>query len=80
VAQNKPSRRQFCLSAARTGAAETVGMPKPDMLHPIPAILVEMIRVGRLVPVIDRVCPFTDLIGLPRYLETGHKRGNPIVI
>jgi NADPH:quinone reductase-like Zn-dependent oxidoreductase len=33
-----------------------------------------------LSPVLDRIYPLTDLIDAHRHMETGHKRGNVVVV
>ena len=39
-----------------------------------------MVEDGKLEPVIDRVYPLGDLIEAHRHMETGHKRGNVVVV
>jgi NADPH:quinone reductase-like Zn-dependent oxidoreductase len=41
--------------------------------------LVALIEVGKLVPVIDRSYPLSDLPEAIRYLETGHARGKVVI-
>lgn len=71
----------------RTGVAGTrkarfsaTGMLKPGVLRPMLGTLVEMAEDGRLAPMIDRVYPLADLIEAHRHVETGHKRGNVVVV
>jgi len=71
----------------RTGVAGTrkarfsaTGILKPEVLRPMLGTLVEMAEDGRLAPMIDRVYPLADLIEAHRHVETGHKRGNVVVV
>lgn len=64
----------------RKARFSATGMLKPDVLRPMLATLVEMVEDGKLEPVIDRVYPLGDLIEAHRHMETGHKRGNVVVV
>lgn len=56
------------------------GMLKPEVLRPMLGTLVEMAEDGGLAPIIDRVYPLDDLPEAHRHVETGHKRGNVVVV
>jgi NADPH:quinone reductase-like Zn-dependent oxidoreductase len=62
---------------ARFSAA---GLQKPELLRSLLIRLIKMIAAGTLSPVQDRVYPLADLIEAHRHMETGHKRGNVVVV
>ena len=68
------------IAGRRKARFSATGMLKPDVLRPMLATLVEMAEDGKLAPVIDRVYPLADLIEAHRYMETGHKRGNVVMV
>ena len=68
------------IAGTRKARFSATGMLKPDVLRPMLATLVEMVEDGKLEPVIDRVYPLGDLIEAHRHMETGHKRGNVVVV
>jgi len=68
------------IAGTRKARFSATGMLKPDVLRPMLAALVEMVEDGKLEPVIDRVYPLADLIEAHRHMETGHKRGNVVVV
>lgn len=43
------------------------------------ALLVELVEAGALVPVIDRIVPFEDIVEAHRRVDTGHKAGSVVV-
>ena len=47
---------------------------QPDL-----AVLRELLDMGKVTPVIDRVYPLSDVAEAIRYLETGHARGKIVV-
>ncbi len=71
---------QTTIAGTRKARFSATGMLKPDVLRPMLAALVEMVEDGKLEPVIDRVYPLADLIEAHRHMETGHKRGNVVVV
>lgn len=68
------------MAGRRKARFSATGMLKPDVLRPMLATLLEMVEEGKLEPVIDRVYPLADLIEAHRHMETGHKRGNVVVV
>ncbi len=50
--------------------------PTPESL----AFLIELVAAGRLRPVLDRCYPLAQLVDAHRYVDTGHKKGNVVVI
>ncbi len=64
----------------RKARFSATGMLKPEVLRPMLGRLIEMAGDGTLAPVIDRVYPLADLIEAHRHMETGHKRGNVVVV
>jgi NADPH:quinone reductase-like Zn-dependent oxidoreductase len=68
------------IAGPRKARFSATGMLKPDVLRPMLATLTRMVEDGKLVPVIDRIYPLDDLIEAHRHMETGHKRGNVVVV
>jgi len=42
-------------------------------------LLKDLLEAGKLVPVIDRRYPLSDVAGAIRYLEEGHARGKVVI-
>lgn len=57
-----------------------VGLEKPHRLRAMLAEIMTLIGQDRLAPVMDRIYPLADLIEAHAYVETGHKRGNVVVV
>ena len=68
------------VARARKARFSATGMLKPEVLRPMLGTLTRMVEDGTLAPVIDRVYPLADLIEAHRHMETGHKRGNVVVV
>ena len=69
--------RFFGRRRARFAAA---GLQSPDLLRAHLETLIDMAEKGELSPVLDRVYPLSDLVEAHRHMETGHKRGNVVVV
>lgn len=57
-----------------------VGLEKPGYLRAMLSEILTLVDEGRLAPVVDRIYPLADLIEAHAYVETGHKRGNVVVV
>tara|TARA_R110002049_G_scaffold309071_1_gene516414 strand:+ start:704 stop:1684 length:981 start_codon:yes stop_codon:yes gene_type:complete len=57
-----------------------VGLEKPHRLRAMLAEIIILIDQGRLAPVMDRIYPLADLKEAHACVETGHKRGNVVVV
>ena len=68
------------VAGTRKARFSATGMLKPEVLRPMLGTLLEMAEDGKLAPVIDRVYPLADLVEAHRHMETGHKRGNVVVV
>ncbi|MFA8385652.1 MAG: NAD(P)-dependent alcohol dehydrogenase [Pelagibaca sp.] len=68
------------IAGTRKARFSATGMMKPDVLRRMLTSLVAMAEDRKLAPVIDRVYPLSDLIEAHRHMETGHKRGNVVVV
>lgn len=67
----------FGSQKARFSAA---GLQPPALLRDLLDQLIDMADSGALAPVFDRIYPLDDLIAAHRHMETGHKRGNIVVM
>ncbi|WP_372839891.1 NAD(P)-dependent alcohol dehydrogenase [Phaeovulum sp.] len=64
----------------RKARFSATGLLKPEILRPMLAKLIKMNTLGKLEPVIERVYPLDDLIAAHEHMESGHKRGNIVVV
>lgn len=56
------------------------GILKPEAQRTMHKALLEMVEAGQFAPVMDRTYPLDHLIEAHAYVETGHKRGNVVVV
>ncbi|GAB5446288.1 NAD(P)-dependent alcohol dehydrogenase [Gymnodinialimonas sp.] len=68
------------LSGGRRALFAAAGLLPPETLRAHLARLLEMLATGTLAPVLDRVYPLADLVEAHRHVQTGHKRGNVVVV
>jgi len=54
-----------------------VVMPKPNQKDLV--FLIELCEAGKVVPVIDRRYPLSEVADAIRYLEEGHARGKVVI-
>jgi len=55
-----------------------IGMWKPNNSEDL-ALLAELFEAGRVVPVVDRCYPLSEVPEALRYLEVGHVKGKAII-
>ena len=68
------------LVGGRRALFTAVGLQPPDILRASLDRLLEMMEAGTVSPVLDRIYPLADLIEAHLHMETGHKRGNVVVV
>jgi NADPH:quinone reductase-like Zn-dependent oxidoreductase len=68
------------LTGGRRALFAAAGLQPPEALRAHLGRLLAMVEAGTLSPVLDRVYPLADLIEAHRHMETGHKRGNVVVV
>jgi NADPH:quinone reductase-like Zn-dependent oxidoreductase len=68
------------LGGGRRARFTAVGLQAPDDLRAHLRHLLAMVESGAFSPLLDRVYPLCDLIEAHRHMETGHKRGNVVVV
>lgn len=56
------------------------GMSKPEVHREELTEVLDLIAKGQFAPVMDRTYPLNDLVEAHRYVETGRKRGNVVVV
>ncbi|MDQ0892965.1 NAD(P)-dependent alcohol dehydrogenase [Agromyces ramosus] len=67
------------LSRGRRAAITFTGLRSAQAKAADLALLVELVERGALVPVIDMVVPFDDIVEAHRRVDTGHKAGSVVV-
>ncbi|MEM8979785.1 MAG: NAD(P)-dependent alcohol dehydrogenase [Pseudomonadota bacterium] len=65
---------------SKTAQFAAAGMSKPQVHREELAEILELIEQNQFSPMIDRSYPLSDLVEAHRYVETGRKRGNVVVV
>lgn len=65
---------------ARKARFSATGMLKADVQRAMHEQLIDLVEADKFAPVIDRTYPLAELIEAHRYVETGRKRGNVVVV
>lgn len=68
------------LFGKRKARFSATGMLKPDALRTMLSSLLGLIEEERLIPFVDRTYPLPQLMAAHRYVETGRKRGNVVIL
>lgn len=69
--------KPFGLKSANFAA---VGLKKPSVHRDHLQAVLSEIEKGAFSPLMDRTYPFSDLVEAHQYVETGHKRGNVVLV
>ena len=72
----------LCTAIAGTKRAKfaAAGLEKPALHRTELAEILDLVKEQRFLPVMDRTYPLSDLVDAHRYVETGRKRGNVVVV
>ena len=73
------SLRSF-LYGSRKARFSATGMLKPNVQRAMHQQLVNLVEEDKFAPVMDRIYPFDQLVDAHQYVESGHKRGNVVVV
>jgi len=68
------------LFGKRKARFSATGMLKPEVQRALHSQLIELVEADKLAPVMDRTYPLDALIEAHRYMESGRKRGNVVVV
>ncbi|GGL81699.1 NAD(P)-dependent alcohol dehydrogenase [Wenxinia marina] len=68
------------LTGNRTARFSATGLLKPDVLRGMHRQLLDFVEARLFSPVIDRAYPFAELGEAHRYVESGHKAGNVVLV
>ena len=64
----------------RKARFSATGILKSEIQRAFHRQLIDLVEADKLAPVMDRTYPLDQLIEAHRYMETGHKRGNVVVV
>ncbi len=76
----KMSRSDYCRSLSDNGMFVSVDGEKPDISTEDLILLRELVEIGQLKPVIDKIYPLESIVEAHTYVDKGHKKGNVIII
>ncbi len=65
---------------ARKARFSATGLLAPEVLRSMLSAVIDLCEAGKFSPLMDRSYPLEQLIEAQRYMETGHKRGNVVVV
>ncbi len=68
------------LFGSKTAHFAAAGLVKPEQLRVYFEQIIDLSRAGKFAPLMDRTYPLSDLVEAHSYVETGHKRGNVVVV
>ncbi len=68
------------LFGKKTAKFAAAGLSKPAVHHAELSEILALMAKNQFSPVMDRTYPFSDLVEAHRYVETGRKRGNVVVV
>ena len=68
------------ISGNKRALFAAAGMEKPAVHREELAEILQLFAAGQFAPVMDRTYPLTDLVEAHRYVETGRKWGNVVVV
>ena len=68
------------LVGGRRARFQPTGLQKPEVLRDLLAQLLTLHATGQFAPAQDRVYPLSDIVEAHRYVDTGRKRGNVILV
>ena len=68
------------MAGRKTASFAAAGMLKPEEHRAQMGEVLQLVQQGRFAPVMDRSYPLADLVEAHRYVETGRKRGNVVVV
>jgi NADPH:quinone reductase-like Zn-dependent oxidoreductase len=68
------------LTGTRTARFAATGLERPPLLRAHLSEILALMQQDRFAPVMDRTYPLADLVEAQRYVETGRKRGNVVVV
>jgi len=81
VGKRKSSKFKLLCKKALTPNGKYIsvddGTPKIDIEYLL--LLKELIEIGKIKPVIDRIYPLEKMVEAHRYVDKGHKRGNVVI-